>query len=141
MNFGYTSLKQAWQNDTRVGNWKGRSVFAAPSYKVEDLPTSHFYIIFDDGNKMYYDGLVYGTVTEAGNVEELRVPQRWNYKKRRETTPAKEEPVREKETQKEETPEVEVVVDVKINIDVDATLKLARETSVEDLLNGFNYGL
>ena len=139
MNFGYTSLKQAWQNDTRVGNWKGRSVFAAPSYEVEDLSTSHFYIIFDDGNKMYCDGLVYGTVTEAGNVEELRVPQRWNYKKRRETTPAKEETKREEP--KKEAPEVEIVVDVKVNIDVDATLKLARETTVDDLLQGFDYGL
>lgn len=140
MNFGYTSLKNAWENEVRVGNWKGRSVFAAPSHEVEELSNSNFYIIFDDGNKMYHDGLVYGTVTEAGNVEELRVPQRWNYKKRRETTSAKTETYTKAEVE-EKTPEVEVVVDVKVSIDVDATLKMARETSVDDLLKGFDYGL
>jgi hypothetical protein len=41
--------------------------------------------------------------------------------------------------QKEET--AAVVADVKIGIDVDATLKAARTQTIADLLAGFKYGL
>ena len=42
---------------------------------------------------------------------------------------------------KEEPQKEAVVADVKIGIDVDATLKAARTQTIADLLAGFKYGL
>jgi hypothetical protein len=39
------------------------------------------------------------------------------------------------------TPGTTTTADVRVEIDVEATLKKAREMTIEDLLKGFDYGL
>lgn len=146
MNFDYRSLKRAAQEGTRLGNWNGKAVFAASSAKLEDLGSGAYYILYDDENKIvgrYRDHWKsYGEVSESGSVTEYNTPRNYN-------VGYYEAPKTEyKSTSTSEsnyTPGYDVadhpVGDVKMEIDVEATLEAARTMTVDDLLAGFDYGL
>ena len=149
MKFSYSNLKSADQGGNRVGNWHGMPVFASSQHGLKNKSSGVYYIVYDDNNKIvrYKNGdwYEYGTVSEAGNVDEYRSPR------------AYVQEYQSPQYYKEETHAVcgktasqcdgtaaaaeEVVGDVKISIDVDAVLKNAREMTVDSLLDGFNYGL
>jgi hypothetical protein len=140
MNFDYRSLKRAAQEGTRLGNWNGKAVFAASSAKLDDLGSGAYYILYDDENKIvgrYRDHWKsYGEVSESGSVTEYNTPRNYNIAPKVESKSTSESSY---------TPGYDVVDhpvgDVKMEIDVEATLQAARTMTVEDLLAGFDYGL
>ena len=145
MTFDYTTLKQAEKEGSRLGNWKGKGVFAASAEKLEKLGSGAYYILYDDENKLVgRDGeyfYSYGTVNESGNVSEYSTRRRYNqvceayHDHGYNNVPAAVS----------YTPGYDIserpVGDVKAEIDVEKVLKSAREMSVESLLDGFLTGI
>lgn len=144
MNFDYRTLRSLELNGERLGSWNGRPVFASSSGNLNEKGSGAFYVLYDDENKIVgRDGnrwYSYGTVSESGSVSE--------YASRRSYNVYREEPKAKPQTKKEEptySPGYEVdehpVGDVRLEIDVEATLKKAREMTIDDLLVGFNMGV
>ena len=138
MNFTYQVLRQAEASGDRIGNWKGMPVFACRASSLKHKGSGAYFILYDDENKivgMFQDDWYeYGTVSSNGNVSELDRRRLYGTSK---PAPKKEVP----QTYTAEPQKEEVVADVKIGIDVDATLKAARTQTIADLLAGFKYGL
>lgn len=152
MKFSYNNLRAADKTGERVGNWKGRPVFASMKMDLGSRGTGAFFIVYDDDNVIvkkddYDTWWVFGQVSEEGSVDECD-KRRYNPFANAYCTPAYEAAAAHAVCGKNSAecdgtaalPD-EVVADVKIGIDVDATLKAAREMTVESLLEGFNYGL
>lgn len=147
MKFTYSNLKTASKEGMRIGNWKGKGVFACSSGTLDRKGSGAFYILYDDENKLVGNNngswYCYGTVSEGGNVDEYRTARRYTVG----YAVAYEQPHAVCGKSAKEcngtaaTAAEEVMGDVKLGLDVEATLKAAREMSVESLLEGFNYGL
>lgn len=146
MKFSYNNLRAADRTGERVGNWKGRPVFASMKMDLGSRGTGAFFIVYDDDNVIvkkddYDTWWTFGQVSEEGSVEECD-KRRYNpfanaYESAAHTVCGKDESHCDGTAALPD----EVVADVKIGIDVDATLKVAREMTVDSLLEGFNYGL
>lgn len=148
MTFDYRTLKQAAKEGSRLGNWKGKGVFAASAEKLEKLGSGAYYILYDDENKLVgRDGeyfYSYGTVNENGNVSEYSSRRRYNHV-------CETQHNHEYDNIPAATPAVSYspgydmserpVGDVKAEIDIEKVLKSAREMSVESLLDGFLTGV
>lgn len=147
--FDYNTLRQYARNGNSMGSWNGRKVFACSVLDLENKGSGAYYVLYDDDNKIvgrdgkfYYS---YGTVTKEGSVNEYNSRRRYNVG----TANTKEQTVEVySKYSSEPVPTVAVTVsyaettgDVKLEIDVEATLKKAREMTIDDLLAGFNYGL
>lgn len=141
MNFDYRTLRSLELNGERLGSWSGRPVFASSSGNLNEKGSGAFYVLYDDENKIVgRDGnrwYSYGTVSESGSVSE--------YASRRSYNVYREEPKAKPQTEPTYTPGYEAeehpAGDVKLEIDVEATLKRAREMTIDDLLVGFNMGV
>lgn len=137
MNFDYNTLKRAAVNGTKIGNWKGKGVFAAGVKDLVNRGNGAFYVLYDDNNKIVgYDTytaswIEYGTVDAYGRVDEHQRPYKAVVAKK------KKESVAAKTYSEPERP----IGDVKLEIDVEKTLKLAREMTIEGLLAGFLSGV
>ena len=165
MKFSYNNLRAADKTGERVGNWKGRPVFASMKMDLGTRGTGAFFIVYDDDNiivkKDDYDTWwAFGQVSEAGSVDECD-KRRYNHfaiaycatgvEAARQVycydtqtyEPAAHAVCGKNSAECDGTAAApdEVVADVKIGIDVDATLKAAREMTVDSLLEGFNYGM
>lgn len=162
MKFSYNELKKMESKGDKVGNWKTYPVFACSTAALREKGSGAFFILYDDNNtivlKKSDTWYSYGYAEEDGRVEEW-TPKPYYYEKRNYMAEiAKWETKRpqvychDTETyepaanvcDKKEPCEAahEVTVgDVKLGLDVDATLKAAREMTVDSLLEGFNYGL
>ena len=150
MKFSYNNLRAADRTGERVGNWKGRPVFASMKMDLGSRGTGAFFIVYDDDNvivkKDDYDSWwVFGQVSEEGSVDECD-KRRYNPFANAYCATGVEAAhavCGKNSTECDGTAALpdEVVADVKIGIDVDATLKAAREMTVDSLLEGFNYGL
>ncbi len=167
MTFDYSTLKRAARDGSRLGNWNGKAVFAASVNDLEYKGSGVYYVLYDDENRIVartnYGWKSFGEVTEQGSVNEYSSAR--NYK-----TPAEAAAAARKAGERsystsgmryssEPIPQATVKVcgdapegayalgydrtmgDVKMELDVEATLKMAREISIDDLLKGFNYGL
>ena len=164
MTFDYNTLKRAARDGSRLGNWNGKAVFAASANDLENKGNGAFYILYDDENKLVTrvgsGWKSYGEVSEQGSVSEYSSAR--NYK-----TPAEAAQAARKAStsgmrySSEPIPQATVTVsyasegtytpgyqvserpagDVKLTIDVEATLKKAREMSIESLLEGFLPGV
>ena len=139
MNFDYNTLKRAAVNGTKIGNWKGKSAFAASTRDLVNRGSGAFYILYDDNNKIVgYDThasswMEYGTVDEDGSVYEHSICRPYKgavAKKMKKPVEVKTHPELEKP-----------IGDVKLEIDVEKTLKFAREMTIEGLLAGFLPGV
>lgn len=149
MNFDYYTLKKKAKEGERLGNWKGMPVFACSAADLDNRGNGAYYILYDDENKMVakinYGWKSYGEVSESGSVSEYSAARKYTTVAARTSTSGmkygNEVPVAAAvyvpQYDKTEHP----VGDVKLEIDVEAVLKNAREMSVADLLEGFNYGL
>jgi hypothetical protein len=170
MTFDYNTLKRAARDGSRLGNWKGKAVFAASAADLENKGSGAFYILYDDDNKIVSHSAAnngwksFGEVSVQGSVNEYNSAR--NYKTPAEAAAAarkassrastsgmrySSEPIPQatmtvsyaKETSY--TPGYQVserpVGDVKLTIDVEKTLKMAREMTVESLLEGFLPGV
>ena len=149
MKFSYNNLKIAERAGERVGNWKGMPVFASTSTNLHQYGAGAYYIVYNDDNLIVRrdNGAAwwcYGQVSEDGQVTEC---DRRRYNVYGEPAPVYEVVAHavcgknDAECNGTAADYEEVVADVKIGIDVDATLKAAREMTVDSLLEGFNYGL
>ena len=152
MKFSYNNLRIADKSGERVGNWKGRPVFASMKMDLGSRGTGAFFIVYDDDNVIvkkddYDTWWVFGQVSEEGSVDECD-KRRYNPFANAYCAYAYEAAAAHAVCGKNEAecngtaamPD-EVVADVKIGIDVDSVLKAAREMTVDSLLEGFNYGL
>lgn len=74
--YDYNALKAAAYENLRIGGWQGYDVYSCSKHDYKaGLP--HFYVIYDDGNKLVRAGYVYGTISSSGAVDELRSPIKW----------------------------------------------------------------
>ena len=168
MTFDYNTLKRAARDGLRLGNWNGKAVFASSANHLENKGSGAYYILYDDENRIVArtnnGWKSFGEVTEQGSVNEYSSAR--NYK-----TPAEAAAAARKASSRASTsgmryssepiPQAVMTVsyapegayapgydvnerpvgDVKTEIDVEKTLKMAREMSIEDLLDGFLPGL
>ena len=132
MTFDYNTLKKAAANGGRIGNWKDLPVFAVKKDDLRKKGNGAYYIIYDDGNKLVKKiadtFFCYGSIDKSGAVTEQSA--REYMEKKVETRPQAAVPIAS-------GPDI----DVRLEMDVDATLKKARELTIDDLLKGFDYGL
>lgn len=158
MNFDYYTLKKLAKESSRIGNWKGKSVFAASASNLENLGSGAFYVLYDDENKIVgRDGkhfYSYGTVSENGSVNEYNSRRRYNMVCETQHDHGYEinasmkyssEPIPAATAAVSYAPGYDVserpVGDVKTEIDVEKVLKAAREMTIESLLEGFLPGV
>ena len=139
-SFDYRSLRDAAWNGGILGKWSGYSVFSASKDSLDEKGSGAFYILYDDDNKIvkkdsYGTWKEYGEVDEFGNVNECYVKKYKRYTEEKTYEAPKEVPAADLYV------EEEVIGDVKTDIDVDKVLKSVSETTIDDLLKGFNYGL
>ena len=143
MQFSYTYLKNAEQNDVQLGNWNGHAVYAI---RKADIANGNYYfedayIVYDDNNLLFYEGKIYGEVKPNGTVVEC-TPRKYPaacYKPT--TTDNKKAFTEEKKTETYKDYKSETVGDVNLEIEVDNMLKSGRGTTIDELLKGFDYGL
>ena len=142
MKFTYTYLKNAEDNNMRVGAYNGKDVYAISKNRLmQNESEKYMYIIYDDNNYLYNNGMIYATISENGNVNDFR-PKRYVLEsKREEPKPAFTQTTKAAETTTAPTSGEEVMGDVMLGLLVDDTLRGARETTIDSLLEGFNYGL
>ena len=161
MTFDYSTLKRAARDGSRLGNWNGKAVFAASAEGLENKGSGAYYILYDDENKIVArtnnGWKSFGEVSAQGSVNEYSSAR--NYK-----TPAEAAAAARKAStsgmrySSEPIPQATMKVsyasetsytpgydramgDVKTELDVEKTLKMAREMSIEDLLEGFLPGV
>jgi hypothetical protein len=155
MTFDYYTLKRAAKDGSRLGNWNGKAVFAASADSLESKGSGAYYILYDDENKIVArtsnGWKSYGEVTSQGSVNEYNSAR--NYKtpaeaaaaaRKASTSGMKSATMSQPTSYASEgtyAPGYDAserpVGDVKLEIDVEKTLKMAREMTVESLLEGF----
>lgn len=74
--YSYNELKAAANAGRRIGGWKGKNVYACSKYDY-DAAQPHFYVLYDDGNKLISQGKVYGEINSNGEVTECSNPYFW----------------------------------------------------------------
>lgn len=152
MTFDYNTLKKAAANGGKIGNWKGLPVFSVSRDVLRNRGNGAYYVVYDEDNSFVKkEGAMwfrYGYLDKEGSVHEQTKREYF-------PTPSKrEEPkVAKYDAAKAEFTYVPAAhhetttcapgptADVRVEIDVEATLKKAREMTIEDLLAGFDYGL
>lgn len=76
--YSYNELKVAAAEGRRIGGYKGKNVFSCSKWKYDPLRNkSSFYVLYDEDNKLVYDGIVYGTISEKGLVDEWNNKRTW----------------------------------------------------------------
>ena len=156
MTFDYYTLKRVAQSGDRIGNWNGKPVFSCSAADLENKGSGAYYLLYDDDNKIvtkdgkfYYS---YGTVSESGSVTEYNSRRRYNVGEAHDgdykvnaAMKYSSEPVPAATVAVTYAPGYDVserpVADVRVEIDVEATLKKAREMTIDDLLDGFMVGV
>lgn len=135
MGFSYRDLKIAEENGNRIGNWKGMSVFSCSADNLSEKGSGAYFVLYDDENIIVKkngrgDWMAYGSVSINGEVNEYSSSRRYSVVEAPEVVSTSYTPGYDIE----ERP----MGDVKCEIDVEATLKKAREMTINDLLEGFN---
>ena len=152
MNFDYNTLKKAAANGGKIGNWKGLPVFCVSRDTLRNRGNGAYYVVYDEDNSFVKkEGAMwfrYGYLDTAGSVHEQTKREYFpTPSKREEPKVAKFDAVKAEFTYEPAattttyTSGTTTTADVRVEIDVEATLKKAREMTIEDLLKGFNYGL
>ena len=160
MTFDYSTLRKAEREGMRLGNWNGKAVFASSANNLENKGSGAYYILYDDENRIVArtnnGWKSYGEVSAQGSVNEYSSAR--NYKTPAEAAAAarkaKEErsystsgmryssnPIPQATVTVSYASETPGYTSVKTELDVEKTLKMAREMSIEDLLEGFLPGL
>ena len=149
MTFDYNTLKKAAANGGKIGNWKGLPVFSVSRDTLRNRGNGAYYVIYDEDNSFVKkEGAMwfrYGYLDKEGSVHEQTKREYF-------PTPSKPQVAKFDAVKAEFTdapaaftcapgPSTTTTADVRVEIDVEATLKKAREMTIEDLLKGFNYGL
>ena len=150
MTFDYNTLKKAAANGGKIGNWKGLPVFSVSRDTLRNRGNGAYYVVYDEDNSFVKkEGAMwfrYGYLDKEGSVHEQTKREYFpTPSKREEPKVAKYDAVKAEFTYAPAATTTTVApgptADVRVEIDVEATLKKAREMTIEDLLAGFNYGL
>lgn len=148
MTFDYNTLKKAAANGGKIGNWKGLPVFSVNKDTLRNRGNGAYYVIYDEDNSFVKkEGAMwfrYGYLDKEGSVHEQTKREYFpTPAKREEPKVAKYDAVKAEFTYVPTTSSTPgtTTADVRVEIDVEGTLKKAREMTIEDLLAGFNYGL
>ena len=151
MTFDYNTLKKAAANGGKIGNWKGLPVFSVSRDMLRNRGNGAYYVIYDEDNSFVKkEGAMwfrYGYLDTAGSVHEQTKREYFPTPSRKEEPKVAKYDAVKAEFTYVPTAHHETTVapgptgDVKVEIDVEDTLKKAREMTIEDLLAGFNYGL
>ena len=164
MTFDYITLKEAARDGIRLGNWKGKAVFAASYNDLENKGSGAYYVLYDDDNTIVartsQGWKSFGEVAEEGFVHEYGSAR--NYRSLTEAMEARKTSTSGVRYNSVPVPQVAVKVsehtaeasyspgydraerpvgDVKTEINVEKTLKMAREMTIEGLLEGFLSGV
>ena len=76
--YSYNELKLAAAEGRRIGGYKGKNVFSCSKWKYDPLSNKgSFYVLYDEDNKLVCDGIVYGTISEKGLVDEWNNKRTW----------------------------------------------------------------
>jgi hypothetical protein len=76
--YSYNELKVAAAEGCRIGGYRGKNVFSCSKWKYDALKSKDaFYVLYDENNKLVHDGIVYGTISDGGLVDE------WEYERQR----------------------------------------------------------
>ena len=76
--YSYNELKVAAAEGRRIGGYLGKNVFACSKWKYDALRHKDaFYVLYDEDNKLVCDGIVYGTISEKGLVDEWNNKRTW----------------------------------------------------------------
>lgn len=144
MNFNNKNeMKMIAAKGDSIGKWNGTSVFVC---SVEDLAykgNGAYYVLYDDENKIIgkirNTWKMFGYLEGDGHVEEVS-SRTYTVVDRYVEAAKKEEPAAS-----DYTPGYDVedrpTGDVRTELDVEDTLKKAREMTIDDLLEGFTCGL
>ena len=74
--YSYNELKLAAAEGRRIGGYRGKNVFSCSKWKYDALKSKDaFYVLYDENNKLVHDGIVYGTISDGGLVDE------WEYER------------------------------------------------------------
>ena len=74
--YSYNELKLAAAEGRRIGGYRGKNVFSCSKWKYDSLKSKDaFYVLYDENNKLVHDGIVYGTISDGGLVDE------WEYER------------------------------------------------------------
>lgn len=76
--YSYNELKLAAAEGRRIGGYKGKNVFSCSKWKYDPLRNKgNFYVLYDEDNKLVYDGTIYGTISDKGAVDEWNNKRTW----------------------------------------------------------------
>ena len=76
--YSYNELKVAAAEGRRIGAYMGRNVFACSKWKYgAERHKDAFYVLYDEDNKLVYDGTIYGTISDKGLVDEWNNKRTW----------------------------------------------------------------
>ena len=76
--YSYNELKVAAAEGRRIGAYLGKNVFACSKWKYDSLKgKDNFYVLYDEDNKLVCDGIVYGTISDKGAVDEWNNKRTW----------------------------------------------------------------
>ena len=76
--YSYNELKAAAAEGRRIGGYKGKNVFSCSKWKYDALRHKDaFYVLYDEDNKLVYDGTIYGTISEKGALDEWNNRRTW----------------------------------------------------------------
>ena len=76
--YSYNELKVAAAEGRRIGGYKGKNVFSCSKWKYDALKNKDaFYVLYDDGNTLVYDGIIYGAISDKGLVDEWERQRTW----------------------------------------------------------------
>ena len=76
--YSYNELKLAASEGRRIGGYMGKNVFSCSKWKYDALRHKDaFYVLYDENNKLVCDGIVYGTISEKGLVDEWNSKRTW----------------------------------------------------------------
>lgn len=76
--YSYNELKIAAIENRRIGGYKGKNVFSCSQWRYENRKDQdNFYVLYDDGNKLVHKGIIYGTISEKGLVDEWERQRTW----------------------------------------------------------------
>lgn len=76
--YSYNELKVAAMENRRIGAYMGKNVFSCSQWRYENRKDQdNFYVLYDDGNKLVHKGIVYGTISENGLVDEWERQCTW----------------------------------------------------------------
>lgn len=125
-----------------IGKWAGTSVFVCSVEDLYNKGNGAYYVLYDDENKIVGKNRnswkLYGYLEGDGGVREVS-PRIYTVVDRY------VEAAKEESAASDYTPGYDVedrpTGDVRVELDVEATLKKAREMTIDDLLEGFVCGL